>query len=161
MSEILSAKEQVPEVTRRETLVRLGVGSFALAACGACLFGYKFLSPNVLYEPSTVINLGQPGRFSPNSVTADPENGIYAVHSAEGFYALSAVCTHLGCLTVWKPDASLIACPCHGSKFDRHGIKLEGPAPKPLPWLKVWLSDEGDLMVDRGAFIPPNQYIRT
>ncbi len=161
MSDTLSAIEPPSELTRRETLVRLGVGSFAVAACGACVFGYRFLSPNVLYEPSTIVNLGKPAAFSAGSFTADPESGIYAVHATEGFYSLSAVCTHLGCLTVWKPDAGIIACPCHGSKFDRHGVKLEGPAPKPLPWLKVWLSDEGDLMVDRSVFVPPNQYLRT
>jgi hypothetical protein len=38
---------------------------------------------------------------------------------------------------------------------------VDGPAPKPLPWLKVWLSDEGDLLVDRSTVIPPNQYVRT
>ena len=70
------------------------------------------------------------------------------------------VCTHLGCLTAWNQDLGIIACPCHGSKFTRTGEKIEGPAPKPLPWLKTWVSDEGDLMVDRSTDIPPLQYLR-
>ncbi len=43
-----------------------------------------------------------------------------------GFYALSLVCTHLGCtVTVTEDD---LACPCHGSRFDRQGKVLKGPA---------------------------------
>jgi cytochrome b6-f complex iron-sulfur subunit len=94
-------------------------------------------------------------------VTADPKNGIYVVHGPHGFYALSAICTHLGCLTTWAQDQGLIACPCHGSKFTPEGAKIEGPAPRPLAWLKVWISDEGDLMVDRSTTVPVKQFLRT
>ncbi len=101
-----------------------------------------------------------------DSVTLDVNSGIYLIHSQEGFFALGAVCTHLGCLTAWKPELGIIACPCHGSKFavlqgkKVPGEKLEGPAPKPLPWLRAWLSDDGDLMVDRGTTIRPMEFLR-
>jgi cytochrome b6-f complex iron-sulfur subunit len=115
----------------------------------------------VLYEPSPVANAGKPDRYPRGSVTQDLEAGIYIIHGTEGFYALSATCTHLGCLTAWNADQNIIACPCHGSKFSELGVKLEGPAPRGLPWLKVWLSDEGELLVDRASIIPPKQYLRT
>ena len=38
-----------------------------------------------------------------------------------GVYALSAVCTHLGCITRYLSDENVIACPCHGSRFDLEG----------------------------------------
>lgn len=152
--------ERPEEVSRRQTLIKLGLGSMAVAGCGAAVFGYQFLSPNVLYEPSPIANAGKPDRFPPDSVTADPASGIYVVHGPEGLYALSAVCTHLGCRTAWKPELNLIACPCHGSKFNSRGVKVDGPAPKPLPWLKVWISDEGDLLVDRSTVVAPGQYLR-
>src|SRR5512146_2077231 len=100
--DVNKAPEQ-DEVSRRQFFVKIGLGSVALAACGTALFGYQYLSPNVLYEPSPVVNAGKPDRYPADSVTLDPENGIYIVRAAEGFYALAAVCTHLGCLTAWKP----------------------------------------------------------
>ena len=44
------------EVTRRDSLIKIGLGSLAVAGCGAAAFGYQFLSPNVLYEPSPIAN---------------------------------------------------------------------------------------------------------
>jgi len=147
--------------SRRDVFVKLGVGAACVACGGAAIFGYEFLSPNVLYEPSPVANAGKPDRYPVGSVTQDLQAGIYVVHGPEGFYSMSAVCTHLGCLTAWNADLNLVACPCHGSKFDSLGNKVDGPAPRGLPWLKVWLSDEGDLLVDRSATIPPKQFLRT
>lgn len=106
-------------------------------------------TPSVLYEPSPIVSVGRPERYTVGSVTLDPSFGIFVVCAPEGFYALSAVCTHLGCLATWKADASVIACPCHGSTFRRDGTTIAGPAPAPLPWLKMWLSDDGYLVVDR------------
>jgi nitrite reductase/ring-hydroxylating ferredoxin subunit len=153
-------------IDRRQFFVRMGLGSMGIAAAGTAVFGYQFLSPNVLYEPSPIVNMGRPESYQPDSVTLDVDARIFIIHAKEGFFSLNAVCTHLGCLTAWKPDLGIIACPCHGSKFAVEqagkfpGEKIEGPAPKPLPWLKMWLSEEGDLMVDRSEEIRPEQFVR-
>jgi cytochrome b6-f complex iron-sulfur subunit len=149
------------ETSRRQAFVQIGVGSICVACAGATVFGYEFLAPNVLYEPSPITNAGKPDRYQADSVTQDQQSGIYIVHGPEGLYAMSAVCTHLGCLTAWKPELGIVACPCHGSKFRRDGSKIEGPAPRPLVWLKAYLSDEGDLLVDRSAPLEQKQYVRT
>jgi cytochrome b6-f complex iron-sulfur subunit len=156
----LAQEADTTEMSRRQFFVKLGVGSLMVAGVGTAVFAYEYLSPNVLYEPSPIVNGGKPEQYPPDSVTLDPAAGIYVVRAAEGFYAMSAVCTHLGCLTAYKPELGIVACPCHGSKFRRDGTKIEGPAPKPLPWLRVWISDEGDLMVDRSAVVAPRQYVR-
>ena len=145
---------------RRQFFVRLGLGSLSVAAAGTAVFAYQFLSPNVLYEPAPVVNAGKPESYPLDSVTLDVNSGIYLIHAKEGFFALGAVCTHLGCLTARKPQLGIIACPCHASKFKRDGEKIEGPAPKPLPWFRTWLSDEGELMVDRSATIRPMEFLR-
>jgi cytochrome b6-f complex iron-sulfur subunit len=148
------------ELDRRSFFVKLGLGSLSIATAGTVVFAYQFLSPNVLYEPSPIINAGKPESYPLDSVTLDVNSGIYIIHAKEGFFSLSAVCTHLGCLTAWKPELGIIACPCHGSKFKQNGQKIEGPAPRPLPWYRVWLSDDGDLMVDRSATVRSLQFLR-
>ena len=154
------AVEAGPDFNRRQFFVKLGLGSLSIAAAGTAVFGYQFLSPNVLFEPSPTVNAGKPESYPLDSVTLDVNSGIYIIHSQEGFFSLSAVCTHLGCLTAWKPELDMIACPCHGSKFKQSGEKIEGPAPKPLPWKKMWINDDGDLLVDRSTDIRPMQFVR-
>lgn len=148
------------DFNRRQFFVKLGLGSLSIAAAGTTVFAYQFLSPNVLFEPSPVINAGKPESYPLDSVTLDVNSGIYIIHAQEGFFSLSAVCTHLGCMTAWKPELGMVVCPCHGSKFRQNGEKIEGPAPKPLPWKRMWISDDGDLMVDRSTDVRPMQFVR-
>jgi cytochrome b6-f complex iron-sulfur subunit len=154
------APDSHEEMSRRQFFVKVGAGSIALASLGTAVFSYEYLSPNVLYEPSPVVDAGKPDHYAPDSVTLDPQTSIYVVRAADGFFALSAICTHLGCLTAFKSDLGIIACPCHGSKFNKDGVKIEGPAPRPLPWLRMWLSDEGNLMVDRSQAVAIKQLVR-
>ncbi len=45
-----------------------------------------------------------------------------------GVHEHSAVCPHLGCIVEWNKNESSWDCPCHGSRFDKHGRLLCGPA---------------------------------
>jgi len=153
--------EASPYLNRRQFFVKLGTGSLAVAGLGGCVFGMQYMAPSVLNEPSPIVNVGKPEQYAIDSVTLEPRFGIFVVRLQEGFYTLSAVCTHLGCLPVWKPETGVIACPCHGSAFQRDGSIIAGPAPRPLPWLKMWMTDDGNLMVDRATTVPAqNEYVR-
>jgi len=54
---------------------------------------------------------------------------VAAYKNAEGTIELmSAACTHLGGVVVWNEVEKSWDCPCHGSRFSRHGQVIEGPA---------------------------------
>jgi Rieske Fe-S protein len=47
-------------------------------------------------------------------------------------HAVSAVCTHLGCLVEWNRAEQTWDCPCHGSRFRTDGSVIQGPAKRDL-----------------------------
>ena len=47
-------------------------------------------------------------------------------------HAVSAVCTHLGCIVEWNGPEATWDCPCHGSRFDHAGGVIQGPATEDL-----------------------------
>jgi cytochrome b6-f complex iron-sulfur subunit len=141
-------------LSRRYFLEIVGAGAVGIAAAGSAILTAEYLSPNVVKEPPTRFKAGPPENYSPGSVTLLPEQKVYLVRAPEGyFYALSAVCTHLGCITGWKAEEGIIACPCHGSKFTRDGAKIAGPAPRPLTRFAMLLDDQRQLVVDKSIAV--------
>ena len=149
-----------PAETRREFLNEVAAAALGIAGLGSVAVTYQYLAPNVLFEPPTSFQAGNPDLYPMNSVTFIDQQQVYIVRTAQGFYAVSAVCTHLGCITQWKPEVSQIACPCHGSKFTMEGRKIEGPAPAPLPHFAISLTPSGELLVDKLEIVPANQALK-
>ena len=146
--------------TRREFLNEAAASALGIAGLGSMVVSYRYLSPNVLFEPPTTFRAGNPDLYPQNSVTFLQEQQVYIVRTDKGFYAVSAVCTHLGCITQWKPELEQIACPCHGSKFTQDGTKIEGPAPRPLPHFSVILTADGELQVDKLDIVNSMQVLK-
>jgi menaquinol-cytochrome c reductase iron-sulfur subunit len=77
------------------------------------------------------------------------ESVVYVDRDGDGFRALSATCTHLGCRVTWQPGARQFQCPCHGGVYDRAGRVVSGPPPSPLGRVNVRLNPAtSDLEVD-------------
>jgi len=146
--------------SRRDFFTRVGVGACAVAAVASGIVTLDFLEPKVLFEPSTMFVAGSPLDYGDGVVRFNKEKKAYVIGAAGGVYALSAVCTHLGCITRFKSDERAIACPCHGSRFDLEGNVVHGPAPRPLPWLDVTEDASGNLVVDTGIVIARGKVFR-
>lgn len=139
--------------TRRDFFTQLGLGACAVAAAGSAVVTLDYLRPKVLFEPPTSFVAGTPLDYPDGTVRFHRDKKAYVIGGPAGVYALSAVCTHLGCITRFRSDDRVIACPCHGSRFDLEGNVVHGPAPKPLPWLDVTEDAAGNLVVDTGIVI--------
>lgn len=132
----------------------LGLGSL-WAMGGALLFSVfgmmKLPKAAVLASPSKKFRVALPETLPAGEAFVPPGRSVAIFKDAEGVFALSTICTHLGC--VIKPTAEGFECPCHGSRFHSNGEVAKGPAPRPLPWLKVSVSG-ANILVDEGTTVP-------
>jgi len=134
-----------PRVSRRSFLSLASLGSF-FAAMGVALAGVLRLPrPTVLPGPVRRFKVGSAEDFPVGSETRLEKENVFIFRDEQGIYAISAVCTHLGCIVAQSQQG--FACPCHGSKFDHKGNVVGGPAPRPLPWLEVSRAADGSLLV--------------
>ena len=88
------------------------------------------------------------------------EGRFRLINNEDGVLALYWKCPHLGCTVPWDRTGSQFACPCHGSVFDRQGVLIKGPAPRPMDIMAVEMDQSGNLIVntgdirERGAYDP-------
>ncbi len=91
-----------------------------------------------------------------------PEGDVLGVGGAGGLLALYWKCPHLGCTVPWRPEVAgatvnfpgitgWFQCPCHGSTYSRAGIRVFGPAPRPMDTMAITVNGDGSLSVNTGA----------
>ena len=143
------------EVSRRGLFSVLGFGWTLFAAASAGMLGAmgRFMFPNVLFEPPQEFKAGFPEDFAVDAVDErfKATYGVWIVREPNGFYALSTVCTHLGCTPNWLSADEKFKCPCHGSGFQQTGINFEGPAPRPLERYRILLAEDGQIQIDKNT----------
>ncbi|MEI6208945.1 MAG: Rieske (2Fe-2S) protein [Desulfuromonadales bacterium] len=128
--------ETVPQ-SRRSFIATLAL----LVASGSLMV--RYLTPRTSGNRQVLVSA---------SITDIPINGalifrnerLALMRDDKGFYALSLICTHLGCTVIVSEDA--LSCPCHGSVFDRQGKILKGPADRSLVRLEL-VEQNGTLQV--------------
>ena len=128
-------------ITRRkfiEALIAL-VGLFLTSGVVAALLEYLW-PRNEATGGATEVRIASVDEIPAGTAKTFVFNGKAAVllHMPAGFRAFGAVCTHLGCISYWKPDESVIYCPCHIGKYDPNtGAVISGPPPSPLPAIDI------------------------
>jgi len=148
---------------RRDFLMKAGLGAGIAGLAAQAAASLRSLVPNVSYDAPTTVKLGMPGDF-PDGLKFLPDQRLFVFREGKTFYAVSAVCTHLGCTvraealprvetaTVEGKPLRLthrFLCPCHGSRYTGDGTNVSGPAPRPLAWYHLSVAlDDGQLVVD-------------
>ena len=146
------AASAAKKVTRREfPFLAIGWAMFTAAMAAGLTAAGRFMFPNVLTEPPSTFTAGFPEDFAIGVVDTrfKERYQVWIVRDEEGIYALSTICTHLGCTPNWLEAESKFKCPCHGSGFYASGINFEGPAPRPLERVGVSLAEDGQVLIDK------------
>jgi cytochrome b6-f complex iron-sulfur subunit len=90
------------------------------------------------------------------------EGDVLDVGGTGGLMALYWKCPHLGCSVPWNGSfdggqvgfpgiTGWFRCPCHGSTYSRAGIRVFGPAPRPMDTMEITTNSDGSININTGA----------
>lgn len=139
------------EVSRR-VILKVSLSLAGVLGLGALL---KYLGYQSAPINPTRFTLKTPQDYQVGSATSLPEAKAWLFRDGQGLYAISAVCTHLGCVVTYSDQG--FECPCHGSRYNAAGYVLKGPAKLPLNYLELTLSPDGLVTLDTKANVPATQ----
>jgi len=162
------------EVTRRSFFAVLGWGAFVVASVGTLYESLKFVFPNATAEDPPTFKADKPSEYGVGSTTVITDKRVVINRDPDGFYAISLICTHLGCTPRFFSDVTSdlvnqgitglratranpilegFKCPCHGSRYYRDAINFFGPAPLPMDRLHMEVARDGRLLIDRSQVV--------
>ena len=124
----------------------LAVCLAGLGAAGAAATAYpvlKYLAPQKNDAAGAKVSFPET-EVPPDGARFFDFQGSTAVviRTREGeLVALSAICTHLGCIVQWEKDRQDFLCPCHAGRYAPDGTVTAGPPPRPLPKLPISLAN--------------------
>jgi len=75
-----------------------------------------------------------------------PAGDVWLIRRKNELTALERLCPHQGCPIKARTDD--LWCPCHGSRFQRDGTRIEGPSPRNLVWFVPHVRG-GEVYIDR------------
>jgi cytochrome b6-f complex iron-sulfur subunit len=114
--------------SRRQFITKLAL----LLGSGGLLL--RYLSPRSSRKRQVLVSCAS-ADVPHNGALVFQKERLALLRDGSGLFALSLVCTHLGCTVA--VTSSGLSCPCHGSRFDRQGRVLTGPADRPLFRMRV------------------------
>ena len=129
------------------------LGTLVVATLGAL----RLPMPAVFPESNPKVKIGPPDDFPKGSATYLSEQSLWVFRNDTGeMHAISAVCTHLGCIAKRQADGRFF-CPCHGSVFSASGKVRAGPAPTALQWLEMSIAPDGQIVIDKRRTVRPGR----
>lgn len=140
--------------SRRDFLRRFSVW----AAVGAgVLASVSFLREFIprLTQYQRRFKIGRINNFPVNTFTYIADRKLFVYRDHQGIRAVSAICTHLGCV-IEKSDEGF-QCPCHGSCYNDRGEVVSGAATTDLPWFELLKDVDGQIVVDLRQLVPPEE----
>jgi cytochrome b6-f complex iron-sulfur subunit len=143
-----------PEVSRRGLLKYILLGFSALATAAGVLtpiIAYIWPPARAATEAGGRVTVGTTEELpvGQGAVFSVQNKPVLVINTEQGVRAVSAVCTHLGCIVSWKPDRQVIACPCHEAYFNINGAVISGPPSAPLAVYRVQIEDD-EIVVEGG-----------
>lgn len=138
-------------VPRRDVLGLAALWTAFTAMLAAGVGMLRLPKAAVVSSPSKKFKVTLPPTLANGQPFIPPGRSVAIFRDGGGVWAVSLICTHLGCVV--KANSSGFECPCHGSLFSANGAVAKGPAPKSLPWQKVTGSG-GTYIIDEDATVP-------
>ncbi|ABQ26558.1 QcrA and Rieske domain-containing protein [Geotalea uraniireducens] len=122
-------------VKERRTFLGVCLGALFAAGAGAIAYPvFRYLAPRreignkgKVEIPESELTAGSAKYFEYQGKAA-----VLIRKKSGALLALSAVCTHLGCVVQWQKENEQFLCPCHAGLFTADGTVISGPPPKPL-----------------------------
>jgi len=143
---------------RRSFIGKTAMSLVILAGAAAAISYFRQFFPRLAGEKRRVV-LGDPERFPVDTFTFLKEHNMYVYRDHEGLKAVSAICTHLGCILEKSLDG--FQCPCHGSCYSNEGAVLSGPAPRDLTWYRISRDTQNRIVINPGKSVPPDEKFLT
>lgn len=174
-SGIQHARQVEARKIARRSFMRVGVFAgltLGLGAWAASFLGFFNKRKPVGFGGTVVVTkavIPEPGadpvRVSAGKFWLSNLNGaqgdVFGVGGTGGLMALYWKCPHLGCTVPWNAtyDGAAVSfpgiigwfkCPCHGSTYTRAGVRVYGPAPRPMDTMLLTVNGDGSLTVNTG-----------
>ena len=145
-------------ISRRDFLGIASLWAVILSSLTLLAGIFRMSKADVYYEESKKFKIGKPEEFPVGAVKKLDHKRVFIFSGSDGLHAVSSVCTHLGCIVNTAEWG--FQCPCHGSRFDKNGKVIAGPAPRNLPWFEISRHVDGSLVVDAGREIKAGTIFR-
>jgi len=142
---------------RRDMLGLTSIWAAGVALCVAILGMGRLPKATMVASPSKHFRVVLPETLQQRHAFLPPGRNVAVFRDSEGIWAISTVCTHLGCIVKVNQDG--FECPCHGARFAADGSVTKGPAPRALEWLKI-RTVGGKLMIDQAISVPAGTKVR-